>query len=223
ESGAGKSLTGLAILGLLPDTASITQGKIIWEGSDILIQTKSSRRKIRGKEIGMVFQEPSSSMNPTFSVGSQLSEVLRVHRGKSRRESKKTALALMQRVKIHDHVQRFKSYPHELSGGMLQRKMIAIAIASRPKLLIADEATTALDASVQRQILELIADLQEEYNMSLLLITHNLGLVAEMADRVLVMKQGKVIETASVYDLFKKPEQIYTRELLKACPGLSKN
>lgn len=159
-------------------------------------------------------------MNPTFSVGSQLREVIQVHRGKSKKEAKESALALMDRVQIQNPVQRYKSYPHELSGGMLQRMMIAIAIACRPKLLIADEATTALDASVQRQVLELLADIQEEYKMSLLFVTHNLGLVAEMADRVVVMKEGKVVEIASVHNLFKNPAHAYTSELLRACPGL---
>jgi ABC-type dipeptide/oligopeptide/nickel transport system ATPase component len=221
ESGAGKSLTALAILGLLPETASITNGEIIWRNLNLLSQSEPSLRKIRGKEIGMIFQEPSASMNPTFSVGSQLCEVIQLHRGKSKKEAKEIALALMDRVRIQNPVQRYKSYPHELSGGMLQRVMIAIAIAGHPKLLIADEATTALDTSVQRQVLELIADIQEEYVMSLLFVTHNLGLVAEMADRVLVMKEGEIVEMASVHNLFNTPKHPYTSELLKASSGLN--
>jgi ABC-type dipeptide/oligopeptide/nickel transport system ATPase component len=220
ESGAGKSLTALAILGLLPETASIIDGEIIWRDRNLLSQSESSLRKIRGKEIGMIFQEPSASMNPTFSVGSQLCEVIQLHRGTSKKEAKEIALALLDRVRIQNPVQRYKSYPHELSGGMLQRIMIAISMAGQPKLLIADEATTALDTSVQKQVLELIADIQEEYAMSLLFVTHNLGLVAEMADNVLVMKEGKIVEIASVHNLFNTPEHPYTSELLKATSGL---
>jgi ABC-type microcin C transport system duplicated ATPase subunit YejF len=216
ESGAGKSLTGLAILGLVPPPLRTTAGAIRWKGRDLAHEREGALRAVRGGEIGLVFQEPSASMDPAMKVGAQIAEVLRVHRGLSRAAAKARAIALMERVHIADAALRYHAWPHELSGGLLQRIAIAIAIACEPALLIADEPTTALDASVQRGVLELLAELQEAGGMALLFITHNLGLVAETADRVLVLRDGQVVEQASVLELFENPQSAYTRELLAA-------
>lgn len=218
ESGAGKSMTGLAVQRLVPFPGQITTGSIIWKGTDLLELSEAAMRRIRGKEIGTVWQEPSSVMNPAIKIGLQISEVVRVHTGASRREGRRRAIELLDHVRIPDARQRFHAYPGELSGGMLQRVVIAAAIACQPDLLIADEATTALDASVQRQVLELIADLQREIGMAILFVTHNLALVAEMADRVAVMRSGRLLESAPVERLFANPQDPYTRELLEAIP-----
>lgn len=218
ESGAGKSMTGLAILGLVPEPLRIQSGRIDWQGRDLARLPERELRRIRGVEIGLIFQEPSAAMNPVISVGKQLSEVLRVHLNLDRKAAENRAIDLMDRVHIADAKQRYRAYPHEMSGGMLQRVAIAIAIACNPDLLIADEATTALDASVQRGVLELLAELQKDLGMALMFVTHNLGLVAEMADRVLVMRDGREVEQSGVYDLFENPQADYTRELLAASP-----
>lgn len=218
ESGAGKSMTGLAILGLVPPPLRVTRGSIYWKGRDLTGCSERALQSIRGAAIGLVFQEPSSAMNPAIKVGTQIAEVLRVHRDMDRAAAKARAIELMNRVHIVDAGKRYHAYPHELSGGMLQRVAIAIAIACEPDLLIADEPTTALDASVQRGVLGLLAEIQAESQMALLFVTHNLGLVAEMADRVLVMRDGCDVEQASVYDLFEKPQAAYTKELLTASP-----
>lgn len=218
ESGAGKSMTGLAILGLVPPPLRVAQGSIRWKARDLLLLSERELRAIRGQEIGLVFQEPSSAMNPAHKVGTQIAEVLRVHRSMDFAGAKARAIELMNRVHIVDAGKRYHAYPHEMSGGMLQRVAIAIAIACEPDLLIADEPTTALDASVQRGVLELLAEIQAASRMALLFVTHNLGLVAEMADRVLVMRNGSAVEHANVYDLFEKPQAAYTRELLAASP-----
>lgn len=218
ESGAGKSMTGLAVQRLVPAPGAITAGSVIWKGTNLLELSEVGMRKIRGREIGTVWQEPSSVMNPAIKIGLQISEVVRVHTGASRREGRRRAIELLDQVRIPESRQRFHSYPGELSGGMLQRVVIAAAIACQPDLLIADEATTALDASVQRQVLELIADLQREMGMAILFVTHNLALVAEMADRVVVMRGGRLLESAPVDQLFANPEDPYTKELLEAIP-----
>ena len=220
ESGAGKSITGLAIQRLIPNPGRITAGRIYWKGMDLLTLPEARMRKIRGGEIGTVWQEPSSVMNPAIKVGRQIAEVVKVHTGVSAKEAKRKAIELLDHVGISDAANRYHSYPAELSGGMLQRVVIAAAIVCRPDLLIADEATTALDASVQRQVLELIADLQSEIGMAILFVTHNLALVAEMADRVAVMRYGQIVESGSVLDLFENPNSEYTRELLEASPNL---
>ncbi len=219
ESGAGKSMTGLAVQRLVPVPGRIISGSINWKGTDLLELSEVAMRKIRGKEIGTVWQEPSSVMNPAIKVGLQITEVIRVHTDASRREARQQAIELLDHVRIPDARHRFHAYPGELSGGMLQRVVIAAAIACRPDLLIADEATTALDASVQRQVLELIAELQREMGMAILFVTHNLALVAEMADRVAVMRGGRLLECAPVDRLFADPQNPYTRELLAAIPG----
>jgi ABC-type dipeptide/oligopeptide/nickel transport system ATPase component len=216
ESGAGKSMTGLAIMRLLSPPLRIAGGAIVWKGDDLVALPEKRLRRIRGVEIGLIFQEPSAAMNPAVTVGVQIAEVYRVHLGFSRAKAKDAAVAAMRKVHIDEPEKRYHAWPHELSGGMLQRVAIAIAIACGPQLLIADEPTTALDASVQRSVLELLAELQERDGMALLFITHNLGLVAEMADRVLVMRDGRAVEQADVYDLFEQPRADYTRELLAA-------
>jgi ABC-type dipeptide/oligopeptide/nickel transport system ATPase component len=218
ESGAGKTITGLAVLGLVPPPLRVTVGSIVWRGRDLTKLSERELRAIRGVEIGLVFQEPSAAMNPAMTVGAQIAEVLQVHRGLCRLDAKTKAIALMDRVRIADAARRYHAYPHEMSGGMLQRVAIAIAIACEPALLIADEPTTALDASVQRGVLELLAELQSDLGMAVLFVTHNLGLVAEMADRVLVMRDGRAVEQADVYALFERPEADYTKELLAASP-----
>ena len=218
ESGAGKSMTGLAILGLVPTPLRVTAGRIDWRGRDLLKVGERELRALRGNEIGLVFQEPTAAVNPAVKVGAQIEEVIRVHLGLDRRTARARAIAAMDRVRIADAARRFHAYPHELSGGMLQRVAIAIAIACEPDLLIADEPTTALDASVQRGVLELLAEIQDAAGTAMLFITHNLALVAEMADRVLVMRDGREVEQANVFALFEHPQNTYTRELLAASP-----
>jgi peptide/nickel transport system ATP-binding protein len=219
ESGAGKSMTGLAVMRLVPWPGRITGGMIRWKGENLAGYSKARLRAFRGAEVAMIFQEPSAMMNPVYPIGDQVAEVIRVHRNLAARDAKREALAMLDRVRIADVARRYGDYPHQMSGGMLQRVMIAQAMACRPALLIADEPTTALDAVVQREIMELLDELQAETGMSLLLITHNLGLVAEMADNVVVMKDGRVAESAPVRDLFARPASDYTRSLLAAVPG----
>ena len=220
ESGAGKSLTGLAVLGLLPAPLRLAAGRIRWQGREISGLSESARRHLRGGEMAMIFQEPSAAMNPAIPIGPQIAEVVRMHRNLDRREARARAIELLDRVHIADPAQRYHAYPHELSGGMLQRAAIAVAIAGEPRLLIADEPTTSLDAAVQRGVLELLAEIQSASRMGMLFITHNLALVAEMADRALVMRAGCAVEQADVCTLFAQPEQPYTRELLAAAPRL---
>lgn len=220
ESGAGKSMTGLAVQRLIPDPGHISEGRILWKGIDLLTLAEAQMREIRGGEIGTVWQEPSSVMNPAIKVGRQIAEVVKVHTGVPARKARRRAIELLDHVRIPDAANRYHAYPGELSGGMLQRVVIAAAIACRPDLLIADEATTALDASVQRQVLELISELQSEIGMAILFVTHNLALVAEMADQVAVMRHGRIVESGAVLDLFENPTDGYTRELLEASPNL---
>jgi peptide/nickel transport system ATP-binding protein len=219
ESGAGKSITGLAVMRLVPWPGRITGGTVRWRGEDVAGFSRKRLLRFRGAEVAMIFQEPSAMMNPVFPIGDQVAEVIRVHRGLAARDARRETLAMLDRVRIADAARRYGDYPHQMSGGMLQRVMIAQAMACRPALLIADEPTTALDAAVQREIMELLDELQAETGMALLLITHNLGLVAEMADSVVVMKDGRVAESATVGDLFARPASDYTRSLLAAMPG----
>jgi len=219
ESGAGKSMTGLAIMRLVPWPGRIAGGVVRWKGEDVGGFSNARLRDFRGAEVAMIFQEPSAMMNPVFPVGDQVAEVIRVHRGLGAHDARREALAMLDRVRIADAARRYGDYPHQMSGGMLQRVMIAQAMACQPDLLIADEPTTALDAAVQRDIMELLDELQAETHMALLLITHNLGLVAEMADSVVVMKDGRVAESAAVRELFARPARDYTRSLLAAMPG----
>jgi oligopeptide/dipeptide ABC transporter ATP-binding protein len=221
ESGCGKSVTAMAILGLLPrPPASIDGGRIEFEGEDLLKATPARLRRLRGNQISMIFQEPMTSLNPVFSVGNQIGESLELHRGLDGAAARAEAKRLLELVGIPEPETRLDEYPHQLSGGMRQRVMIAMALACRPALLIADEPTTALDVTVQAQILELLSGLQRSLGMSILLITHDLGVVAETARRVVVMYAGAVVERAFVEDLFERPRHPYTAGLLLSLPQL---
>ena len=218
ESGSGKSVSMLAVMGLLPDTATITADEMTYDGRDISRLTASERRRLIGREITMIFQEPVASLNPSFTTGFQIEEVLRLNLGMSRSQARARALELYRAVGIPEPEEKLKSYPHQMSGGQCQRVMIAMAIASNPRLLIADEPTTALDVTIQKQILDLLMKLQEDYGMALILITHDMGVVAETADRVVVLYKGKKMEEADVLSLFEAPQHPYTRALLSALP-----
>lgn len=218
ESGCGKSTIALAIMRLLSDPGRIVGGQILFKGRDLVSLPESTLRTIRGKDIGMVFQEPMTSLNPVFTIGDQVAEVLRTHLGLAGREARAEVLRLLEKVGIASAARRVDQYPHELSGGMKQRVMIALALACQPDLLIADEPTTALDVTIQAQILELLQALQEEMHMAILLITHNLGVVAQFAKDVHIMYAGKIVEHADVFTLFRNPLHPYTRALLQALP-----
>ncbi|RCX14924.1 oligopeptide/dipeptide ABC transporter ATP-binding protein [Fontibacillus phaseoli] len=221
ESGCGKSVTALSVMGLLQGTTGIEiGGKIHFEGEDLLSMDRHHLRAIRGNEIAMIFQEPMSSLNPVLTIGEQMMEPLVEHLKISKKEARKRAIELIEQVGISRPEQIAKSYPHELSGGMLQRVMIAIAISCNPKLLIADEPTTALDVTIQAQILDTMRQIKAESGMSILLITHDLGVVAEMADYVIVMYAGKIVEQGEVTALFESPKHPYTQGLLKSKPVL---
>ncbi|SES40240.1 ABC transporter ATP-binding protein [Salipaludibacillus aurantiacus] len=218
ESGSGKSITSLSIMRLLEDPGKIKGGKITFQGEDLLSKSESEMRRIRGNRISMIFQEPMTSLNPVFTIGDQIAESYMIHEGLSKKEALKKSLGMLELVGIPSPKDRLKAYPHELSGGMRQRAMIAIALACNPELLIADEPTTALDVTIQAQILRLINNLQEELGMSMMLITHDLGVVAETCDYVAVMYAGKIVEYADVETLFKSPKHPYTVGLLKSLP-----
>ncbi|QBJ15688.1 ABC transporter ATP-binding protein [Agrobacterium sp. 33MFTa1.1] len=218
ESGSGKSVSMLAVMGLLPDTATITADEMLFDGINLLAMSPQERRKLIGREITMIFQEPVASLNPSFTVGFQIEEVLRLNLGMSGAAARARALELFRAVGIPDPESKLKAYPHQMSGGQCQRVMIAIAIASKPRLLIADEPTTALDVTIQKQILDLLMKLQEEYGMALILITHDMGVVAETADRVVVQYKGRKMEEADVLSLFEAPQHPYTKALLSALP-----
>ena len=218
ESGSGKSVSMLAVMGLLPWTAKVTADRMDFAGRDLLSMSASDRRQIIGKDIAMIFQEPMASLNPCFTVGFQIEEVLRFHLGLDRAARHARAVELFKAVGIPEPEERLKSYPHQMSGGQCQRVMIAMAIACDPKLLIADEPTTALDVTIQKQILDLLVGLQARYGMGLIMITHNMGVVAETADRVIVQYRGRKMEEADVLSLFEAPKHPYTRLLLSALP-----
>jgi peptide/nickel transport system permease protein len=218
ESGSGKSLTGLAVMGLLPATARIAAGAAFMEGRDVLRLGEAALRRLRGSDMAMVFQDPLSSLNPVHRVGAQVAEAIRAHAAVSRRTAWRRVVALLGRVGISDPERRAGAFPHELSGGMRQRAMIALAIANNPRLLIADEPTTALDVTIQAQVLDLLADLRRERRMALLFITHSLPVVAEIADRVLVMYAGEIVEQGNVAELFATPLHPYTAALLDSAP-----
>jgi oligopeptide/dipeptide ABC transporter ATP-binding protein len=218
ESGSGKTVTALAIMGLLDPPGRVSGGSVWFDGQELTSLPSASLRRIRGRRIGMVFQEPMTSLNPVFTVGDQIAEVLRIHLGASKRQAREEVIQLLARVGIPAPESRVDAYPHEMSGGMKQRVMIAIAIACKPDLLIADEPTTALDVTIQAQILKLLSDLQQEMGMAILLITHNLGVVAHFARDVAVMYAGKVVERAGVRELFARPQHPYTRALLRSLP-----
>lgn len=221
ESGSGKSVTAQAIMGILDSPPGyITGGQILFKGRDLLGLGTEERRKVRGAQMAMIFQDALSSLNPVHSVGAQLGEMYRVHQGASRKDAKAKAIELMERVRIPAAKERVGDYPHQFSGGMRQRIMIAMALALEPDLIIADEPTTALDVTVQAQVMDLLAELQAEYHMGLILITHDLGVVADVADKIAVMYAGRIVETAPVHDLYAKPAHPYTRGLLDSIPRL---
>jgi peptide/nickel transport system ATP-binding protein len=217
ESGSGKSVTALSILRLLP-TAKISGGEIVFKGRNLLACSEGEMREIRGHRISMIFQEPMTSLNPVMTIADQIAEGMIVHQKTSRRVAKERAVELLRKVEISAPERRAGEYPHQLSGGMRQRVMIAMALAMQPDLLIADEPTTALDVTVQMQILSLIEKLKNEMGMAVLLITHNMGIIARVANRVMVMTQGKIVESTDVYTLFERPQHPYTQQLLASLP-----
>ena len=221
ESGSGKSITSLAIMGLLPPPAvRLTGGRVVLGGVDLAAQAEPAMRAVRGDRIAMIFQEPMTSLNPVMTVGAQLTEAIRAHEPVSRGEARRRAVEALRAVRLSQPERRMGQYPHELSGGMRQRVMIAMALGLRPEVLIADEPTTALDVTVQREVLDLLRDLQREMGTAIILITHDMGVVAEMADRVIVLREGRMVEAALVADLFARPRADYTRDLLAAVPRL---
>ncbi|MER7754577.1 ABC transporter ATP-binding protein [Kitasatospora sp. NPDC097643] len=221
ESGSGKSVTAQTIMGILDmPPGKISQGQILFRGQDMLAMKEEERRLIRGQKIAMIFQDALSSLNPVMTVGAQLGEMFRVHRGASKKEAREKAIELMERVRIPAARQRVGDYPHQFSGGMRQRIMIAMALSMEPDLIIADEPTTALDVTVQAQVMDLLAELQAEYNMGLILITHDLGVVADVADKIAVMYAGRIVETAPVRELYANPAHPYTKGLLRSIPRL---
>jgi ABC-type dipeptide/oligopeptide/nickel transport system ATPase component len=221
ESGSGKSVTAFSILRLLQWPGRITAGRVVFDGRDLLALTEDEMREVRGAGISLIFQEPMTALNPVMRIGDQIAEALLVHGKASRAEARARTVELLEAVKIGDATRRARDYPHQLSGGMRQRVMIAIALACRPPLVIADEPTTALDVTIQAQVLELLRELKARYHLALLLITHDFGVIAEMADRVAVMYQGRLVEHGSVRDVLRRPSHNYTRNLLAAVPGAS--
>ncbi len=219
ESGCGKSVNSLSIMRLLESNA-IVQGEIKFNGTSLPDLSESDMMKIRGNDIAMIFQEPMTALNPVFTIGDQIEEAIMLHQGKKKDEAHEMAIEMLRKVGIPEPTKRVDEYPHELSGGMRQRAMIAMSLSCNPNLLIADEPTTALDVTIQAQILELMKSLQDEYGMSIVMITHDLGVIAEVADRVVVMYAGKVVEYADAVSLFKNPKHPYTWGLLNAIPRL---
>jgi dipeptide transport system ATP-binding protein len=221
ESGSGKSVTMMALMGLVPYPGRVTASKMRFDGHDLLGLSTKERSRLTGKDVAMIFQEPTTSLNPCFSVGFQLAETLRVHLGMDSKAAKRRSIELLEQVGMSDPETRLKAYPHQLSGGMNQRVMIAMAIACNPKLLIADEPTTALDVTIQAQILDLLRSLQRERGMALVLITHNMGVVSDMAQRVAVMYAGQIMEEQPAQALFQRPRHPYTEALMAALPERS--
>lgn len=221
ESGSGKSVTALAIMRLVPPPGVIVSGEIWMEGRNLLPLTLDEMRAVRGRDVAMIFQDPMTSLNPVYTVGDQIAEAIELHEGLNRRNAWRKALDMMAKVQIPDPERRARSYPHQLSGGLRQRVMIAMALSCNPKILIADEPTTALDVTIQAEILDLLAHLQRELDLSVLLISHDLGVVAENADIVAVMYAGRVVEQAPVRELFHNPKHPYTEGLLRSIPRLS--
>jgi len=219
ESGSGKSVSGFSLLDLVPPPGRIATGEVLFEGRDVLKMTEQEKRKLRGGGIGLVFQEPGAALDPVRTIGDELVSVLRRHRALSKVDARKVAVEWLSRVRLADPQRRMRDLPHRMSGGMRQRAMMALALAGGPRLLVADEPTTALDVTIQAQVLDLLLDLRRELGLAVLLITHDLGVVAEAADRVLVMYSGSIVEEASVHDLFARPAHPYTRGLLASRPG----
>jgi len=221
ESGCGKSMTALSVMRLIAPPGKIVDGQVLFDGKDLLKLSDADMRQMRGDDIAMIFQDPMTSLNPVYTVGEQIAEALRLHRKLSRKQAKQAAIEAMREVAIPDPARRVNDYPHQLSGGMRQRIMIAMALACNPKLLIADEPTTALDVTIQAQILELLDDLRKQRDLAVLLITHDLGVVAEVADRVAVMYTGRIVEESPVDELFARPKHPYTEGLLRSVPKLT--
>lgn len=222
ESGSGKSVTVTSILKLLPSNAVISSGRIIYKGRDLVLLSEKEMQKIRGNEISMIFQDPMTSLNPVFTVENQLVEAIQIHQKISKNEAKKRAVELLDMVGIKDPEKKIKLYPHEFSGGMRQRVMIAMAVSSNPSLIIADEPTTALDVTVQKQILDLLKSLQERFKTSIIFITHDLEVVSDIADRAAIMYAGQVVESGSVETIFDNPLHPYTRMLIQSIPQSNK-
>jgi ABC-type dipeptide/oligopeptide/nickel transport system ATPase component len=220
ESGSGKSVTALAILRLLQPPGKVAAGRVFFEGRDLLQLSESEMRAVRGGRISLIFQEPMTALNPTMRVGEQIAEALTSH-GIAKDEARQRVGELLEAVRITDAGKRARDYPHQLSGGMRQRVMIAIAVACRPPLVIADEPTTALDVTIQAQVLDMLSELKQRFNLALLLITHDFGVIAEMADRVAVMQGGQLVEHGPVRQILREPSHAYTRRLLRAVPGMS--
>jgi ABC-type dipeptide/oligopeptide/nickel transport system ATPase component len=220
ESGSGKSVTAFAILRLLQPPGRVSGGKVFFEGRDLLTISERDMRAVRGAGISLIFQEPMTALNPVMRVGDQIGEALTAHGMASRSDARARAVELLDAVRIPDAARRVRDYPHQLSGGMRQRVMIAIALACKPPLIIADEPTTALDVTIQAQVLDLMRDLRARFNLALLLITHDFGVIAEMADRVAVMYKGRLVEQGPVRQILRAPEHDYTRALLAAVPGI---
>jgi peptide/nickel transport system ATP-binding protein len=219
ESGSGKSLTALSIMRLVDSPGRIASGSVVFNGRDLLTLPEREMQHVRGAEIGLIFQEPMTALNPVFTIGNQIEETLRVHGRATARDAREKAVELLAAVSFPDPAQRVRDYPHQLSGGLRQRALIAMALACDPQLVIADEPTTALDVTIQAQILDLLRDLQRRRKLALLLITHDLGVVAQMADRVAVMYAGRIVEEAPVDQLFASPKHPYTRGLMASMPG----
>jgi len=220
ESGSGKSVTAFSILRLVQAPGRIVSGRVIFEGRDLLTLPEPDMRQVRGARISLIFQEPMTALNPVMRVGDQIAEALRVHGLADANEARARAIELLDAVRITEPARRVRDYPHQLSGGMRQRVMIAIALACRPPLIIADEPTTALDVTIQAQVLELLRELKERFHLALLLITHDFGVIAEMADRVAVMYKGQIVESGPVRQILREPAHPYTRALLAAVPGM---
>jgi peptide/nickel transport system ATP-binding protein len=221
ESGCGKSVTSLSIMRLLAKTARVVNGSIDFHGGDLLSLSEKQMRRIRGNQISMIFQEPMTSLNPVFTVGRQIAESIVLHQGKTYKQALVDAQGLLELVQVSDPGKRLQNYPHELSGGMRQRVMIAIALACKPRLLIADEPTTALDVTIQAQILQILKDIQQQLGMAIVLITHDLGVVAEACDRVMVMYAGSKVEEGKVADVLYHPRHPYTQALIRSLPAFS--
>ena len=220
ESGSGKSVTAFSILRLVQPPGRIVSGRVMFEGRDLLRLSEPEMREVRGARISLIFQEPMTALNPVMRVGDQIAEALTVHGMADSRDARARAVELLDAVRIADPARRVRDYPHQLSGGMRQRVMIAIALACRPPLIIADEPTTALDVTIQAQVLELLRELKERFQLALMLITHDFGVIAEMADRVVVMYRGQVVEEGQVRQILRAPVHPYTRSLLAAVPGM---
>ena len=220
ESGSGKSLTSRAIMRMVPSPGRISAGEIHFDGRDVMAMSSKELRSFRAHDVGMIFQDPFSSLNPVFKVGAQITETLRANLGLGRAEARSTAIDMLERVGIPRPDQHFSSYPHELSGGMRQRVMIALATASRPRFLLADEPTTALDVTTQKQILTLLATMRRDFDMAMLLVSHDFGVIAQMCDRVAVMYGGQIVESGPVEAIYRTPQHPYTRALLASVPEL---